>query len=85
MTAPIILPRARLSLPSDPSSLSPIDRLTLVYVAFTTGVVLAHLAGWRHGGLPRQLGGTMLLANGLLLLAAAVAPRARCAKSRGSS
>ena len=83
MTFPISERRALFSLPRDAASLSPLDRLTLVYVAFTTGVVLAHLAGWRHGGLPRQLGGTMLLANGLLLVAAAVAPRARCAKSRG--
>lgn len=83
MTLPLFLRRARFSLPGDATSLSPLDRLTLVYVAFTTGVVLAHLAGWRHGGLSRQLGGSMLVANGLLLLAAAVAPRARCAKSRG--
>lgn len=83
MTAPFSLHRARFSLSRDATSLSPLDRLTLVYVAFTTGVVIAHLLGWRHGGLPRQLGGTMLLANGLLLVAAAVAPRARCARSRG--
>lgn len=75
--------RALFSLPRDAAALSPLDRLTLVYVAFTTGVVLAHLAGWRHGGLSRQLGGSMLIANGLLLVAAAVAPRARCARSRG--
>lgn len=83
MSIPIPERRALFSLPRDAASLSPLDRLTLVYVAFTTGVVLAHLAGWRHGGLPRQLGGTMLLANGLLLVAAAVAPRARCSRSRG--
>ena len=83
MTLPLLLRRAQLPVPRDVAALSPLDRLTLIYVAFTTGVVLAHLAGWRHGGLPYQLGGTMLLANGLLLVAAAVAPRARCLKSRG--
>jgi membrane-associated phospholipid phosphatase len=83
MTVPFSLRRGRFSLPRDAAALSPLDRLTLVYVAFTTGVVIAHLVGWRHGGLPRQLGGSMLVANGLLLVAAAIAPRARCTRSRG--
>ena len=83
MTVTYSLRRERFALPQDAAALSPLDRLTLVYVAFTTGVVIAHLVGWRHGGLPRQLGGSMLVANSLLLVAAAIAPRARCAKSRG--
>ena len=83
MTVPLSQRWARFWTPGDPGVLSPLDRLTLVYVAFTTGVVLAHLAGWRHAGLPRQLGGSMLLANSLLFTAAALAPRARCTRSRG--
>lgn len=83
MTVPLSQRWARFWTPGDPGSLSPLDRLVLVYVAFTTGVVFAHLVGWRHSGLPRQLGSSMLVANGLLFLAAALAPRARCARSRG--
>ena len=83
MTLPLSQRWARFWTPGDPGSLSPLDRLVLVYVAFTTGVVLAHIVGWRHAGLPRQLGSSMLLANGLLFTAAALAPRARCARSRG--
>jgi membrane-associated phospholipid phosphatase len=83
MTEPLSLRRAFTTDLRDIRPLSPLDRLTLVYVAFTTGVVVAHLLGWRHGGIPRQLGGTMLFANLLLLVAAAVAPRARCSRSRG--
>jgi len=83
MTAPLFFRRVRAAVFRDFGPLSPLDRLTLAYVAFTTVVLLAHIFGWRHGPLPRQMGGSLLLANGLLLIAATFAPRARDAEARG--
>lgn len=83
MTSPVFLRRVRASVLRDFRPLSPLDRLTLVYVAFTTLVVIAHVWGWRHEPLPWQLAGMLLLANGLLLVAATAAHRARRDGARG--
>ncbi|MFI5234530.1 MAG: phosphatase PAP2 family protein [Gemmatimonadales bacterium] len=59
---------------------SPLDRLTLLYVACTTGVLLAHVAGWRQERPSPVEAGWLLLANALLFVAVLVAPKVRATR-----
>lgn len=77
MAGPAVLQRSWALLERRVQEFSPLDRLTLLYVACTTGVLLAHLAGWRQERPSPVEAGWLLVANALLCVAVLVAPRAR--------
>lgn len=80
MSAPAVLIRSWLRLDRRTPAFSPLDRLTLLYVACTTGILLAHLAGWRQERPTPLEAGWLLCANTLLFLAVLAAPRARATR-----
>ena len=82
MTAIPYLRRVRVTVAERARPLSPLDRLTLLYAAFSTAVLMAHVVGWRHEPLPIRGAAPVFIANGLLMLAVAAAPWARCSRSQ---
>ena len=80
MAPPAVLLRSWLRLERRVQGFSPLDRLTVIYVACTTGILLAHIAGWRQERPTPVEAGWLLAANALLCVAVLVAPRARAVR-----
>lgn len=77
MAPPAVLLRSWARLERRIQVFSPLDRLTLLYVACTTGILLAHIAGWRQERPTPVEAAWLIAANVLLTIAVLVAPRAR--------
>ncbi|MGB7211178.1 MAG: phosphatase PAP2 family protein [Gemmatimonadales bacterium] len=80
MAPPAVLQRSWAWLERRIQGFSPLDRLTVVYVACATGILLAHISGWREERPTPIEAGWLLVANGLLFVAVLVAPRARAVR-----
>lgn len=80
MAPPAVLLRSWARFERRVQGFSPLDRLTVLYVAFSTGILLAHVAGWRQERPTPIESGWLLAANGLLFVAVLVAPRVRAVR-----
>lgn len=80
MAPPAVLSRSWARLERRIQEFSPLDRLTVFYVACTTGILLAHIAGWRQERPTPVEAGWLICANVLLFVAVLVAPRVRAVR-----